>query len=139
MLVVRLDNGWEQKWSFGGSILSTPPQLCFSSSLLSSSDPLLSPPSLPQRQSTQWGRLADQGEREGGMAANSGVRWVGWSASQVAFDPIMPLVVMVHKQMAALGHIEKMNSDIQGHKIAFVCQPIQPSRVYECLPRLFPP
>ena len=63
------------------------------------------------------------------MAANSGVRWVGWPASQVAFDPIMPLVVMVHKQMAALGHIEKMNSDIQGHKIVFVSQPIQPSRV----------
>ena len=57
------------------------------------------------------------------MAANSGVR-VGWSASQVAFDPIMPLVVMVHKQMTALGHIEKMNSDIQGHKIAFVSPPI---------------
>ena len=42
----------------------------------------------------------------------------GRRASQVAFDPIMPLVVMVHKQMAALGHIEKMNSDIQGHKMA---------------------
>ena len=51
------------------------------SPLLSSSDPLLSPPSLPQRQSTQWGRLADQGVREGGRAANSGVR-VGWSAGE---------------------------------------------------------
>ena len=95
--------------------------------LFSSSDPLLSP--VPQRQSTQWGRLADQGEREGWQQTVECVGLAGRRASQVAFDPIMPLVVMVHKQMAALGHIEKMNSDIQGHKIAFVCQPIQPSRV----------
>ena len=51
MLVVRLDNGLEQKWSFGGSILSTPPQLCFSSSLLFSSLTLFSPLPLSLRDS----------------------------------------------------------------------------------------
>ena len=66
------------------------------------------------------------------MAANSGVR-VGWSASQVAFDPIMPLVVMVHKQMTALGHIEKMNSDIQGHNIAFLSVNLFYHPVYRAL------
>ena len=97
-----------------------------SSSLLTLFSPL--PPSETVNSMGSIGRSRRKGGREEGMAANSGVR-VGWSASQVAFDPIMPLVVMVHKQMAALGHIEKMNSDIQGHKIALVCQPIQPSRV----------
>ena len=98
-----------------------------SSSLLTLFSPL--PPSLRDSQlnGVDW-PIKEKG-REGWQQTVECVGLAGRRASQVAFDPIMPLVVMVHKQMAALGHIEKMNSDIQGHKIAFVCQPIQPSRV----------